>query len=412
VKATRSKLLLVWMCLLVAGGLSHAATIGPDAFGYRATDDVPFSYVSIAGTGTRVLAGADDLVHLAGLGFNFTFYGTSYNTVCFSPNGLVTFGGCSGTFTNRNLTGDFIPSSAHSSVEVGGIAVLWDDWQFFQSGADAVYFIQVSGTPGNRALTIQWNIAFGFASSPQSVTFQVILFENNGDILMLYPDTDSGDFRSSGASATVGIRAAGAGSTNNRLQWSFDQAVIPSGKAIRFLSPASPHGFRHLVAGLFGHHPTHRHHGRHGHGQPDYPPFFHEEELVEADTSGGESPAAVMLAALNQDGTINANSRMASRLNGQSARPARRGTIVQMFGPAEDLILLERSGLSRTRSLPTVSIGGGAAEVMFSGLAPGLDAVWQINVRIPDEAPSGADVPVDITYEGRPLARQVLIAIE
>ena len=60
------------------------------------------------------------------------------------------------------------------------------------------------------------------------------------------------------------------------------------------------------------------------------------------------------------------------------------------------------SPLYHTDILPEVRIGGVPADVLFSGLAPGLRGVWQIDVRVPDGAASG-DVPVSITFEGQAL---------
>ena len=82
--------------------------------------------------------------------------------------------------------------------------------------------------------------------------------------------------------------------------------------------------------------------------------------------------------------------------NGLNA-PAAPGTIVQLFGPAKGLFLdladvrpalgftppASGSPLYYTKSLPEVQFGGVKAEVMFSGLAPKLKGVWQVNVRVP-----------------------------
>ena len=37
-------------------------------------------------------------------------------------------------------------------------------------------------------------------------------------------------------------------------------------------------------------------------------------------------------------------------------------------------------------------------DVTYSGLAPGLVGVWQINVKIPKSVPPGSSVPVFIVY--------------
>ena len=53
--------------------------------------------------------------------------------------------------------------------------------------------------------------------------------------------------------------------------------------------------------------------------------------------------------------------------------------------------------LYTTKVKPRVTIGGVEAEVLFSGLTPGLAGVWQINVRVPNDAPLGANVPLVVT---------------
>ena len=52
--------------------------------------------------------------------------------------------------------------------------------------------------------------------------------------------------------------------------------------------------------------------------------------------------------------------------------------------------------LSRTLADSIVTVGGARATVLYSGLAPGLAGVYQINARIPDQALSGTAVPVTI----------------
>jgi subtilisin-like proprotein convertase family protein len=189
----------------------------------------------------------------------------------------------------------------------------------------------------------------------------------------------------------------------------------------------------HVVPGLFGHHPNHRHHREHGaHMNSDYgdPPHIPGHSPALTADPGGTEPPPAMLAARNEDGSLNANSRMLSRNLGQTSRPAAHGSIIQMFGPAAGLTLVDENGMAiegdpslitapaeggrlyRTRSLPVVRIAGIEAEVLFSGLAPGLTGTWQINVRIPEGAPSGVDVPAQISYEGRDLLRKVAIAIQ
>ena len=56
--------------------------------------------------------------------------------------------------------------------------------------------------------------------------------------------------------------------------------------------------------------------------------------------------------------------------------------------------------LSTTPQSPTVTIGGMAAQVLFSGMAPGYVGLWQINAVVPANAPTGDDLPVQVSLGG------------
>ena len=203
---------------------ASATTIGPDAFGYTATDSVPYAFVDISATGTQVLPNVDDSFAPVPMGFTFNFSGTAYTNAFLSSNGLITFGAGNSAFTNTNLTAE-----AQASI-----AVLWDDWVTTGS-ADAVYY-QTMGPAGDRQFIAQWNQVQGFVTSPSTVTFQAVLYESSGNILAQYLDVVSGDGRNNGASATVGIKDAGV-QGGNRLLWSFNQNVIQNQQAILFSAP-------------------------------------------------------------------------------------------------------------------------------------------------------------------------------
>jgi uncharacterized protein (TIGR03437 family) len=67
--------------------------------------------------------------------------------------------------------------------------------------------------------------------------------------------------------------------------------------------------------------------------------------------------------------------------------------------------------LPATSELPTVTIGGKAATVYFSGLSPGFVGLWQLNVQVPNDAPSGASVEVIVSFGGK-TANRLTIAVE
>lgn len=107
-------------------------------------------------------------------------------------------------------------------------------------------------------------------------------------------------------------------------------------------------------------------------------------------TTGGSAQAA----ALNQDGTVN------GAQNG--ARP---GSIISLFATGEGLTTPQSvegaisapSALARPLLPVSVLIGGRPAEVLYAGSAPGqLAGLLQVNVRIPEDTPTGAAASVQL----------------
>lgn len=56
--------------------------------------------------------------------------------------------------------------------------------------------------------------------------------------------------------------------------------------------------------------------------------------------------------------------------------------------------------LYETLATPTVTIGGQTAPVVFSGVAPGYNGLYQIDVQIPAGVAPGSDVPIVVTSAG------------
>ncbi len=151
--------------------------------------------------------------------------------------------------------------------------------------------------------------------------------------------------------------------------------------------------------------PRHGHHFVCSNHAPGHSPFPLQEDSGEVLLTTG------FVAALNQDGQRNGPVKAA------------RGGILQFFGSAAGLVIGENdepairftapaSGAPLfTTAPPDVRIGGLAAPVVFSGMAPGLTGVWQLNVQIPMQAPIGREVPVTVVLEGREV-KSVPVAIE
>jgi uncharacterized protein (TIGR03437 family) len=128
------------------------------------------------------------------------------------------------------------------------------------------------------------------------------------------------------------------------------------------------------------------------------------------------SSAEGQIAALNEDNSIN-----------NAGNPAAKRTVVQLYGAGQGFIRNApadgeaASGQLQTEEKPIVIMGTDfvdTSDILYSGLAPGLVGVWQINVRIPDKvAPSAAvdvvvqlqSVPSNISSGGRRIRTTIAV---
>ncbi len=152
-------------------------------------------------------------------------------------------------------------------------------------------------------------------------------------------------------------------------------------------------------------------------------------ELVAAAGEAASEPALITLApfapalfTLDQSGAGQAAVLIggAGQVAGAAGRPARRGEALEIFltglgavdNAPEPGQAAPSSPLARTVIVPAVRIGGADAQVLFSGLAPGLAGVYQINVLVPEDAPSGPAVELLVALGAALSQRGVTIAIE
>ena len=101
------------------------------------------------------------------------------------------------------------------------------------------------------------------------------------------------------------------------------------------------------------------------------------------------------------------------------SRPVRVGEYISIFctglgsvthEPATGVpAIYDPPSLTDTSPL-VVSIGGVATPVAFSGLAPGDIGMYQVNVQVPPNSPTGPAVPLTISVGGK-TSNQATIAV-
>jgi uncharacterized protein (TIGR03437 family) len=106
---------------------------------------------------------------------------------------------------------------------------------------------------------------------------------------------------------------------------------------------------------------------------------------------------------LNQDYTY----------NGATA-PAKRGTILMVYGTGFGATNPpDQDRLSWLTAAVSATIGGFPADVTFAGLAPGYTpGLQQINIRVPDDCPAGAGVPIRLRLGAYSTQLGTTIAVE
>jgi gliding motility-associated-like protein len=162
------------------------------------------------------------------IGFNFTFYGNTYNRFYVTSNGLVIFGSGSNDYTE-----DPIPFSSSPN---NFIAAFWDDIVINPSGK--ILFTTIGASP-NRKCIIQWTNMGFYASTVLMGTFSVILYEGSNNIQIQYRSIiDNTSARSHGSSASIGIENSNGTSGiqyayHNSTAISSEQAILfhPSGSS-------------------------------------------------------------------------------------------------------------------------------------------------------------------------------------
>jgi subtilisin family serine protease len=191
---------------------------GPDVFGYtwRDSDDPDgpaFDWVDITGIGAPITLTSGDDANVQGIpiGFDFPYYGNTFNTVNVCTNGWLSF-----TSTVTALSNYALPNS---SAPENLLAPFWDD---LNPGTTDTRLYRYSD--GTRFILSY--IAVPRYSSGGPYTFQVILYPS-GRIVYQYLDMQGTRLNE----ATVGIQNA---AKDDGLTAVFNDAYVHDGLAVEF----------------------------------------------------------------------------------------------------------------------------------------------------------------------------------
>ena len=187
-------------------------------------------------TGATSGPSGDDAHSDVGIGFSFTYLGTSYTQVRINTNGWISL----------DQSGDDASSPDNSRLFYNGtpttvLAPWWDD---LDADGSSVISYKLEGSAPDRVFTVEWNNILSYPSDATSrLDFQVKLYETSNIIEFCYGDVTAGD-HSASESASIGVNddsvflEATTGSNVNVITCLSSESSWP-GENYRFIPPAS-----------------------------------------------------------------------------------------------------------------------------------------------------------------------------
>jgi YVTN family beta-propeller protein len=185
-------LALLALASLAPAGRAEAAPAlragGPDDFGYTFKDSnepggPSYAWDDIAATGTLVTGWSDYNNGFAGpvpIGFDFKFYGVSYDRLYVGSNGFVSFG-------NGFASIPAYSTLPHPSDPNNMIALFGGDLYLHNNGQNSAVHYQTLSNP--TRLVVQFDRLYWCCSAFHEYTFQVVIFPH-GDIEARYSQLD------------------------------------------------------------------------------------------------------------------------------------------------------------------------------------------------------------------------------
>ena len=112
------------------------------------------------------------------IGFDFSFYGNTYNKVNIYMNGFLLFGPAPAARQSGSAVGGFLPSTSNPK---NIIALAWTDWDPRKT-PDGIRF-ETRGTAPNRKFIVQYNNVLELSGSGKLMG-QIVLSEGSNDITL------------------------------------------------------------------------------------------------------------------------------------------------------------------------------------------------------------------------------------
>jgi hypothetical protein len=164
---------------------------------------------------TSVTLSDDEISVPLPIGFDFSFFGNTYNQFRISSNGYITFDMM--TFENGCCQGQLIPDAWEPN---NLIALAWNDLNPSSGGTIGYTTI---GTAPNRILIVEFNNVPHFAGGANPITVQAKLYEATGNI-----EIHSTQNASDGSAHTIGVENASGtcGITAPGMNSSFDVSIV------------------------------------------------------------------------------------------------------------------------------------------------------------------------------------------
>ena len=140
--------------------------------------------IDITGTGTGLSLGDDNMSGMKPIGFDFEFYGQTFDEVNISMNGFFTFQNNFSVSRSRNYRSETLPATSFNY----SVFPAWSDFIRRSSGNQSPYiqtFGQTSDT--DQYFVVMWDNVSEYSNGLKS-TFQAILYETTNEISFRYED--------------------------------------------------------------------------------------------------------------------------------------------------------------------------------------------------------------------------------